>query len=178
MTTPPSRPSPPPGRRRRVLRAVGNSWLLRHCGPHLLPRLDRCFHRWTRGRWMPSRLLVPVLILHTTRRDGTTCRTPLLAGRTAPDTFIVMATNFGRPRHPAWSWHLLREPHARVHWRGRSWPVRARLLSPEEQREARDEILAAMPCFDDYARRSGRDIRVFVLRPTSLHVSAPGRHLN
>lgn len=165
MTTPTAPPSRPLGGRQRVLRAVGNSWLLRRCGPHLLPRLDRRFHRWTRGRWMPSRLLVPVLILHTTRRDGTACHTPLLASQSEADTFVVMATNFGCPQHPAWSWHLLREPHAAVHWRGRSWPVRARLLSPEEAREAQDELLAAMPCFDDYARRSGRSIRVFLLAP-------------
>ncbi|WP_395570428.1 nitroreductase/quinone reductase family protein [Streptomyces sp. BK79] len=151
------------GRRQRLLRAVGNSWLLRRCGPYLLPPLDRRFHRWTGGRWMPSRLLVPVLILHTTRRDGTPCATPLLAGRITRDTFIVMATNFGRPRHPAWSHHLLREPHATVDWHGTLLPVRARLLTPRERRAARDLILARMPCFDDYAHRSRRDIRVFAL---------------
>ncbi|WP_367048639.1 nitroreductase/quinone reductase family protein [Streptomyces sp. Je 1-332] len=179
MTTPIQPPSRSQGLRQRLLRAVGNSWLLRRCGPLLLPRLDRRFHQWTRGRWVPSRLLVPVLILHTTRRDGTVCHTPLLTSQTAADTFIVMATNFGRPQHPAWSWHLLREPRATVHWRRRSWPVQARLLSPEEQREAQDEILAAMPCFDDYARHIRREIRVFVLAPRPLaHTRAGRSHLN
>jgi deazaflavin-dependent oxidoreductase (nitroreductase family) len=121
---------------------------------------------------MPSRLLVPVLILHTTRRDGSPCATPLLAGRTTGDTFIVMATNFGRPRHPAWSHHLLREPHAAVDWHGTLLPVRARLLTPREQEAARKRILAWMPCFDDYARHSRRDIRVFAL---TLTTSRTGR---
>ncbi|MFJ8194176.1 nitroreductase/quinone reductase family protein [Streptomyces sp. NPDC096094] len=152
-------------RRQRLLRMVGNSRVLRRWGPWLLPLLDRRFHRWTNGHWTPSRLLAPVLILHTTRRDGTPCATPLLAGRTAPDTFFVMATNFGRPRHPAWSHHLLRDPHARVDWQGASWPVRARLLTPQEQQAARPRILACMPCFDDYARTAEREIRVFALTP-------------
>ncbi|MFE0801335.1 nitroreductase/quinone reductase family protein [Streptomyces sp. NPDC058812] len=149
--------------RQRFLRKVGDSRLLRRWGPRLLPRLDLRFHRWTKGRWMPSRLLAPVLVLHTTRRDGTACATPLLAGRAAADTFIVMATNFGRPRHPSWSHHVLREPHATVDWRGTSLSVRARLLTPQEQQAVRDHIIAWMPCFDDYAHHSRRDIRVFAL---------------
>jgi len=114
---------------------------------------------------MPSRLLVPVLILHTTRRDGTPCRTPLLAGRTTTGAYLVMATNFGRPRHPAWSYHLLRHPYAVVDWQGSSLPVRAHRLTPEEREAARPYILSLMPCFDDYAHRSRRDIRVFALTP-------------
>ncbi|GAA2093568.1 nitroreductase family deazaflavin-dependent oxidoreductase [Streptomyces albiaxialis] len=168
MTTrgPSAAPAPASGRRRRFLRAVGNSRLLRRWGPSVLPRLDRRFHRWTGGRWMPSRLLVPVLILHTARRDGTPCRTPLLAGRTEAGTFLVMATNFGRPRHPAWSFHLLRDPHALVDWHGDLLAVRARLLSHEEQRAMEEQLLGWMPCFHDYARSSGRDIRVFSLTPS------------
>lgn len=151
--------------RQRLLRRVGNSRLLRHWGPRLLPRLDRQVHRWTTGRWMPSRLLVPVLVLHTTRRDGTPCRTPLLAGRTTTGAYLVMATNFGRPRHPAWSYHLLRHPYAVVDWQGSLLPVRAHRLTPDEQEAARPDILTWMPCFDDYAQRSRRDIRVFTLTP-------------
>jgi deazaflavin-dependent oxidoreductase (nitroreductase family) len=147
---------------------LGNSRLLRRWGPRLLPRLDRLFHRWTRGRWMPSRLLVPVLVLHTARRDGTPCRTPLLAGRTPSGTFMVMATNFGRRRHPAWSYHLLRDPQATVSWRGRTLAVRAHLLTAQEQEAARERILALMPCFDDYVRSSERSIRVFTLVPSPL----------
>ncbi|MEU0227559.1 nitroreductase/quinone reductase family protein [Streptomyces sp. NPDC006284] len=166
MTTPAPGAGRLPGRRRQhLLRQVGNSRLLRRWGPRLLPRLDRRFHRWTRGRWMPSRLLVPTLVLHTTRRDGTPCRTPLLTDATASGTFTVMATNFGLPRHPAWSHHLLRDPHASVDWHGRTIAVHARLLTDQEQQAARDRILARMPCFDDYVRQSGRVVRVFTLVP-------------
>ncbi|CAM5510136.1 hypothetical protein STENM223S_03094 [Streptomyces tendae] len=165
--TPPrlSTVSIPGERRRRLLRRVGNSRLLLRFGPQLLPRLDRRVHTWTRGRWVPSRMLAPVLVLHTTRRDGTPCRTPLLADRAATGVFTVMATNFGRTRHPAWSHHLLRDPHAEIDWRGATMKVRARLMSEQEQRAARERILTVMPCFDDYALRSQRRIRVFVLTP-------------
>ncbi|MCK8438457.1 nitroreductase family deazaflavin-dependent oxidoreductase [Streptomyces sp. D2-8] len=151
--------------RQLLLRRVGNSWVLRHWGPRLLPRLDRQVHHWTNGRWMPSRLLAPVLILHTIRRDGTPCRTPLLTGRTATGDYIVMATNFGRTRHPAWSYHLLHNPYAAIDWHGRTLPVQAHRLSPQEQQAARPHILTWMPCFDDYAHRSQRDVRVFTLTP-------------
>lgn len=114
---------------------------------------------------MPSHLLIPVLLLHTTRRDGTPCQTPLLTGRTASGTFMVMATNFGLARHPAWSYHLLRDPHATLTWHGQTLPVRARLLTAQEQQAARAHILARMPCFDDYVQSSRRNIRVFTLTP-------------
>ncbi|WP_053141645.1 nitroreductase/quinone reductase family protein [Streptomyces ambofaciens] len=176
MTVPETATDRLPGhRRQRFLRLVGNSRLLRRWGPRLLPRLDRRFHRWTRGRWMPSRLLVPTLVLHTTRRDGTPCRTPLLTDATASGTFTVMATNFGRPRHPAWSHHLLRNPLASVDWHGRTIAVRARLLTDQEQQATRDRILARMPCFDDYARDCGRAVRVFTLVPVAPAEVREGR---
>jgi deazaflavin-dependent oxidoreductase (nitroreductase family) len=165
MTSPPDDAPLTDRLQRRLLRAVGNSRLLRRWGPRILPRVDLKVFRWSRGRWMPSRLLRPIAVLHTTRRDGTPCHTPLLVARDPSGSFLVMATNFGLPRHPAWSHHLLRDPYAALTWRGQTLRVRARLLTPEELLAARDRILAAMPVFDDYAVRSGRNVRVFVLTP-------------
>ncbi|MEV7004029.1 nitroreductase/quinone reductase family protein [Streptomyces sp. NPDC093982] len=114
---------------------------------------------------MPSRLMIPVLVLHTTRRNGTACHTPLLAGTTPSGALMVMATNFGRLEHPAWSHHLLHRPQASMTWRGKTLPVEARLMTIQEQHTAQEYILACMPCFHDYAKRSHRDIRIFILTP-------------
>ncbi|RSN57764.1 nitroreductase family deazaflavin-dependent oxidoreductase [Streptomyces sp. WAC 04229] len=150
---------------RRLLTAVGNSRLLRRWGPRLLPLLDLLAHRLTKNRWMPSRMLASTAVLRTTRRDGTPHLTPLIAGPDPSGSFLVMATNFGRRHHPAWSGNLLREPRAVLDWKGTSIPVRAHLLTPRQQDEARHRILEVMPVFDDYARRSRRHVRVFTLTP-------------
>lgn len=150
---------------RSLLTGVGNSWLLRRWGPRLLPPLDLLAHRLTKNRWMPSRMLSPTAVLRTTRRDGTPHLTPVIADQDASGDFLVMATNFGRRHHPAWSFHLLRDPHAVIDWKGTSIPVHAHLLTPRQQDEARYRILKVMPVFDEYVRHSHRRVRVFSLRP-------------
>ncbi|MFD7919870.1 nitroreductase/quinone reductase family protein [Streptomyces sp. NPDC059740] len=150
---------------RKLLLWVGYSGLLRRWGPRLLPRLDLWTYRRTNGRWMPSRLLRPVAVLHTVSRDGTPRLTPLLADRDSSGGFLVVATNFGRTRHPRWSDRLLRDPRAVINWRGTSVRVRARQLTPQEQDAARGRILQLMPPFDAYAERSHRKVRVFLLTP-------------
>ncbi|MBT3155436.1 nitroreductase family deazaflavin-dependent oxidoreductase [Streptomyces sp. CHD11] len=152
---------------RSLLTGVGNSRLLRRWGPRLLPPLDLLAHRLTRSRWMPSRILSPTAVLRTTRRDGTLHLTPLIADQDTSGNFLVMATNFGRRHHPAWSSHLLRDPRAVIDWRGTSIPVHALLLTPRQQEEARDRILGVMPVFDDYVGHSHRDVRVFSLIPAA-----------
>ncbi len=152
---------------RSLLTGVGNSPLLRRWGPRLLPPLDLLTHRLTKNRWMPSRILSPTAVLRTTRRDGTPHLTPLITDQDTSGSFLVMATNFGRRHHPAWSCHLLRDPRAVIDWKGTSIPVHAHLLTPRQQDEARHRILKVMPVFDDFVRHSRRHIRVFSLTPAA-----------
>jgi hypothetical protein len=67
--------------------------------------------------------------------------------------------------HPAWSTDLLHRPHATVTAQGHSWQVRARELAAHEKEQQRDRILPAIPFYDTYAARAGREIRVFCLAP-------------
>lgn len=134
--------------------------------PHVLPRCDLFVHRLTRGRLLPSRLVLDTIVLGTIgHRSGTPRATPLAAHRAADGTWLVVGSNFGRPRHPAWSTNLLHRPHATVRARDLSWQVSARQLTPREKEQQRDRILLALPFYDTYAARAGRDIRVFCLTP-------------
>nr|WP_240979499.1 nitroreductase/quinone reductase family protein [Streptomyces sp. HNM0574] len=145
---------------------LGRTGVFRRLGPRVLPRVDLACHRWTGGRWMPSGAAVPTLVLDTVDSGGVTRSTPLLTVREPGGGFLVMGTNFGRARHPAWSQRLLRTPAATVHWRGRRIPVRARRLGEAELRAAHGRITRAMPVFDAYVRHSGREVRVFRLTPS------------
>jgi deazaflavin-dependent oxidoreductase (nitroreductase family) len=117
---------------------------------------------------MPSRLFLPVIQLTTTgHRTGLPRHTPICAHHaTADGTWLIVASNFGRPHHPAWSTNLLHHPHAAIAHGGPAQPVTARLLTSHEQAEHRARILAALPVFDSYAARARRDLRIFLLTPT------------
>ncbi|MCX4695619.1 nitroreductase/quinone reductase family protein [Streptomyces sp. NBC_01408] len=160
--------------RRGFWKGVGTSRLFRQICPLILPPIDRLVSRCTGGRWMPSSMALSTVLLHTTDRHGRPRNTPLATAQVGQDRFLVMGTNFGRPRHPAWSQDLLRQPAAFVTWHGQTVSVHARQLTAEELHAARPSVLAAVPVFDDYAATSGRDIRVFLITPAhDAHPTQP-----
>lgn len=133
----------------------------------VLARIDRTCYRLTSGRWVPSRWLLHTVMLTTTgHRTGQPRLTPLCAHRRADGSWLVAGTNFGRPRHPAWSTNLLRCPRATITVNGHTLPVDATLLTPEQRTEQRSHILRIHPLYDNYASRVTREIRVFHLLPT------------
>ncbi|MFE9552430.1 nitroreductase/quinone reductase family protein [Streptomyces sp. NPDC006703] len=146
----------------------------RAVAPHVLPRCDLFVHRLTRGRLLPSRLVLDTIVLGTTgHRSGIPRATPLAAHRSTDGTWLVVGSNFGRSHHPAWSSNLLHRPHATVTAQGFSWQVTARQLTVREKEQQRDRILLAIPFYDTYDARTGRDIRVFCLTPvTALPAAA------
>ncbi|MFC7728992.1 nitroreductase family deazaflavin-dependent oxidoreductase [Actinomadura keratinilytica] len=78
---------------------------------------------------------------------------------------MVVGSNFGRDKHPAWSGNLLKNPEAEVSFRGRTVPVTARLLDDAERAEIWPRLLEVWPVYDRYAGRVTRQLRVFRLTP-------------
>lgn len=108
---------------------VGRTRLFLALAPRLLPRLDVAGHRLTGGRLLPSRLLLPTVLLTTTgHRTGRPHTTPLCAHKYADGNWLIAATNFGRPHHPAWSTNLLHHPRGTVTHRDHQCAVEATLL--------------------------------------------------
>ncbi|MGW0842218.1 nitroreductase family deazaflavin-dependent oxidoreductase [Streptomyces sp. NPDC002787] len=156
-----------------VVRA-GRTRLFLRLAPRLLPACDRAVHRLTGGRWLPSRLFLPTVLLTTTgHRSGCPRTTPLCAYRYGNGDWLVVASNFGRPEHPAWSTNLLHRPDAVVTWRGHRQAVTARLLSAADAAAERQRILTVLPVYDDYAARAGRPSRVFRLHPAARADTPP-----
>ncbi|WP_405467164.1 nitroreductase family deazaflavin-dependent oxidoreductase [Streptomyces canus] len=147
---------------------AGRTRLFFALAPHLLPRLDVASHRLTGGRLLPSRLLLPTVLLTTTgHRTGRLHTTPLCAHRYADGSWLVAATNFGRPHHPAWSTNLLHHPQGTLTHREHQSPVEAALLPPSQHGAVRPELLRILPVYDHYAGRAARDIRIFRLSPAT-----------
>jgi deazaflavin-dependent oxidoreductase (nitroreductase family) len=130
--------------------------------------LDRYVYRLTRGRTTVSSLsgAVEVAMLTTTGAKSGEPRTqPVLAVLDGND-LIVIASNYGRPRHPAWYHNLRALPSASVELDGRKWEVEAEELEGEERERCWERGIEFSPAFDQYRRWAGsRQIPVIRLVP-------------
>jgi deazaflavin-dependent oxidoreductase (nitroreductase family) len=128
------------------------------------PPLDRLAGRLTGGRFLPSQLLVPALLLTTTgAKTGLARTTPLATLPDGADAWYVVGSNFGGTKHPGWSANLLAHPTATVTYRGRTCPVDAHLLDAQERTAVWPRLRAVWPTYDWYVETSHRDLRVFHL---------------
>jgi deazaflavin-dependent oxidoreductase (nitroreductase family) len=110
--------------------------------PRWVTRLHAWVYRRSGGRVVGRMGGQPVLLLQATgRRSGQTHITPVqyLADG---DTFVVVASNAGAARPPAWYLNLRANPRARVELGARRIDVRAQEAAGQE-REALWERLAA-----------------------------------
>ena len=123
---------------------------------------DRLLGRLTGGRLVGLGLVPSLLLITTGRRSGKPRSTPLL-GVPDRDAVIVVGSNWGGPRHPAWALNLLADPAATVRRQGASRPVRARLLAGPERDRAWQLALRQWPAYRVYAERAGRPLHVFRL---------------
>jgi deazaflavin-dependent oxidoreductase (nitroreductase family) len=105
----------------------------------------------------------PVLLLSTTgRKSGRTWTTPLIYQADA-DRFVIIASNGGRPRHPAWWLNLRSNPDATIQVGPEVIPVTAHAVTGAE----RDRLWALMtkvyPGYDNYQKKTTRKIPVVLL---------------
>lgn len=150
----------------RVVQKVAGSHAFAPVAKHVVPRLDRVLNRVTGGRFVLSALLVPSLVL-TARgaKTGEPRTTPLATLPEDDGSFLVVGSNFGQPRHPAWTGNLLTNPDATVTYAGRTFPVHAQLLEGEQRALAWPRLTQVWPVYDRYVEMSGRELRVFRLTP-------------
>jgi len=103
------------------------------------------------------------LILTTTgRRSGERHSTPLIYQRHGDD-YLVVASKGGADQPPAWYLNLEAAPDVEVQVKGDRFRARARAATPEEKGELWPIMTAAWPAYDDYQRKTTRDIPVVVL---------------
>ena len=138
------------------------------------PHVDRLLGRVTGGRvFMLTGTGLPTLLLTTTgRKSGQERTVPLLYAR-HEGALLVVGSNWGQQHHPAWALNLLAKPEATVTIRGKSGPVRARVIEGTERELVWNTILTKnWPGYEDYAERSGRHINIFALEPVKTQAGA------
>jgi deazaflavin-dependent oxidoreductase (nitroreductase family) len=155
---------------RRFLLWLGKAHWLTWLNSGVLVPIDRFLYQRTNGRVSlvhvgRRRAALQTLVLTTTGRvSGRPRRTPVLYLE-AGDGLVVVASNFGKEKHPAWSANLLASPEASVQIRDRRMEVRARLASDEEKAQLWPRLLELYPPWQDYTEHTDRRFRAFYLEP-------------
>jgi len=107
-----------------------------------------------------------MLLLTTKGRRSGEPRTLPLAYLVDGDALVVVASNAGQSRHPAWFHNLRAEPHARVRVGREVYDVRAEVADAAERERLWPLLTAYNPPYAAYERKTERTIPVVVLRRT------------
>jgi deazaflavin-dependent oxidoreductase (nitroreductase family) len=107
----------------------------------------------------------PMLLLdHVGARSGRLRTTPLVYGRDG-DSLILVASKGGYPRNPAWFHNLMANPDTTVQVGSRLIPVHARRASAAERERLWALMVGVYGGYEDYRRRTEREIPLVVLEP-------------
>lgn len=134
-------------------------------GLRTVGKLNVPVYRLTRGRVGGKVGKGPVLLLTTTGRKSGEPRTAPVLYLADGDRFVVINTNAGNAKVPAWSLNLRADPDAEVEVKGKRTQVRARLAEGEERADLWRRHMEQYSGWEYYESKLDREIGVFVLEP-------------
>lgn len=145
------------------------SWLF----ARTLHHIDRPVFRLTKGKHTFASLVsgLPVVMLTTTgAKSGVESTVPLL-GLPEGERIVVIASNYGQRRHPAWYHNLRVHPGAPLSVGGEPLRMVAYEAEGEERERLWRRALEVYPGWSGYEHRAGeRRIPVIVLTPSHQEV--------
>jgi len=122
-------------------------------------------YRATGGKLFGRMGKSPILLLNTVgRKSGKKRTSPLLYVMDGED-FVVIASKGGAPTHPAWYLNLRTNPDASVEVGDREVRVKVEEADSEEKARLWQKMVEMYPTYDDYQRKTEREIPLLVLRP-------------
>jgi deazaflavin-dependent oxidoreductase (nitroreductase family) len=107
------------------------------------------------------------LLLTTRGRRSGDERTVTLAYITDGGSYVVVASNGGADRHPAWWLNLRAAPVARVQVGRDILPVTGRLATPAERARLWPKLKEVNPFYGRYEQITAREIPVVILEPVA-----------
>ena len=127
--------------------------------------VHRVLFRLSGGRVLGRLEGTGVLILVTKgRKSGEPRSSPLLYFRfEESDDLIVVASNYGQDRHPAWYLNVAADPNVFVETSGERFAAEAHTAQGQERAALYDKVVAANPRFAAYRASTRRQIPVVAL---------------
>jgi deazaflavin-dependent oxidoreductase (nitroreductase family) len=104
-----------------------------------------------------------ILILFTTGRRSGRQRSHALIFREYGDAYLVVASKGGSDTPPAWFVNLEADPDVEVQIKGERFRATARVASPQEKPEMWATMVDAWPDYDEYQKKTDRELPVVVL---------------
>jgi deazaflavin-dependent oxidoreductase (nitroreductase family) len=144
--------------------SVPGAWVL----SRTLHHIDKPIAKLTKGRHTFGSLTtgLPIVSLTTTGAKSGLPRTVPVVGMPVDRGVAIIASNFGRTRHPAWYYNLRATPAAETYVDGTRTKVTAVEATGDPRAAIWHEALQVYPGFQSYDRRvAEREIVVFVLEP-------------
>jgi deazaflavin-dependent oxidoreductase (nitroreductase family) len=103
------------------------------------------------------------LLLTTRGRRSGEPRTSALIYRPYGDAYLVVGSRGGSDAHPWWYVNLREDPDVEVQVGAERFRARARDATPEERPDMWRTMAEAWPAYDQYQRKTAREIPVVVL---------------
>jgi deazaflavin-dependent oxidoreductase (nitroreductase family) len=104
-----------------------------------------------------------ILLLTTTGRSSAQERTTPLIHRVDGGRWVIVASKGGAPEHPGWFQNLEAEPEAEIQVQEERIPVRMSVAAGEERARLWSLMTEDWPAYDDYQKKTDREIPVVVL---------------
>lgn len=139
-------------------------WMVEHANRYLSSGgADGHMYKVTQpGR---PQLTVPSLLLTTTgRKSGEKFVFPLFYGKVG-DSYLVIASKGGAPKHPVWYLNLVADPKVEVQVGTARLKARARTVTGPERIGLWQKALEFWPPYADYQKKTEREIPVVMLDP-------------
>jgi F420H(2)-dependent quinone reductase len=135
-------------------------------GLRLVGKLNTPVYRLSGGRIGGKVGGGPVLLLTTTGRKSGQPRTAPVLYLADGDRFVVINTNAGNQKTPAWSLNLKANPEAEVEIGRRRIKVLAWIAGGREREDLWRRHMQQYSGWDYYKSKLDREITVFILEPT------------
>jgi F420H(2)-dependent quinone reductase len=143
----------------RISMTMPDSWL------KATGKLNVPLYRVSRGRIAGTIGSAPVLLLTAIGRRSGQPRTVPVVYLADGEHQIIVGSNAGNTRTPAWSYNLQANPDAEIEIASKRSRVHARIADGEERAELWRKVNEMYEGFDEYDAKTDRDIAVFVLEP-------------
>jgi deazaflavin-dependent oxidoreductase (nitroreductase family) len=131
-------------------------------------RIHRAIYRWTSGLIGHRTMAGPMLLLTTVGRKSGQARTTPLLYMTDGAGYLVVGSNGGRERPPAWLLNLTATPSVELQVGRRKGPAEARVLGPEEAAALWPRLLEHYKGWSYYQQLTQRELKVVSLSPRGL----------
>jgi len=112
-------------------------------------------HIWRRG----SKIL---LLTTKGRKTGNATTTPLIY-ESDGDRYVIVASKGGAPENPGWYRNLAKDPDVELQVKGEVFRARAHTAEGEERERLWKLAAVQWPDYDEYAKRTDREIPVVIL---------------